>query len=60
MSGMVRRLGRCHTVMQSPHPLELSTHSNTASLVDLHAHMIMMCIEQRLPQLLYFYLNFWR
>ena len=57
---LLSRLSRVQGVMRHPHLLELRPETHSVSLVQFHRHLINYCIENYQPQLLYFYLDYWK
>ncbi len=57
---LLSRLSRLHAVLQRDHPLEMRPDTHNLTLLEFHGHMINHCIQNKLPQLLYFYLDYWR
>jgi len=55
-----RRLSRNNLIFEKPHVVEKYKTKHSVSLMDIHYHLVKLCIESRLPHLLYFYLDYWQ
>lgn len=76
VSILIRRLSRTVSLMIKPSPLDLSaltnrtvssvnpdetgTQASPVQLTQVHCHIIKYCIDNSLPELLYYYADFWK
>ena len=56
---LLSRLSQLNEVFSKPHVLEKTQEGRTLTLSDFHRNMIKYCLERNLPQLLFFYIDYW-
>ena len=57
---VVKRLARIASVIRQPHLVERRPDTHSVRLPDLHRHLIGWFITHNLPQLLWFYIDYWQ